>query len=85
MIKRGIGCRTIFPRCQRFDQAVKGNAAALKFWDAAVDETNKQFGGPEAPRGRSVAYTEEWNARILDKVKRQQEWLDNPPRFKNHS
>jgi hypothetical protein len=66
-IKRGIVCRTIFLERWRFDQAMKGNAAALKwFRDACVGDPN-------------ALTQEEWNERILDKVKCQQEWLDKHP------
>jgi hypothetical protein len=43
-IKRGIVCRTIFLRRQWFDLAMKGNAAALKwFWETSLGQTNEQL------------------------------------------
>jgi DNA-binding Lrp family transcriptional regulator len=82
VVKRGIVCRTIFLRRQRFDLAVKGNAAALKSWDAGVDETNKQLEELKSHEEEASLTQEELNARILVHVKRQQEWLDKHPEIR---
>jgi hypothetical protein len=79
-IKRGIVCRTIFLRRQRFDLAVKGNAAALKwFWDASVGETNRQLKDLKHHEEQASLTMEELRERILDNAKRQQEWWDKNP------
>jgi DNA-binding Lrp family transcriptional regulator len=80
VVKRGIVCRTILLRRQRFHLAMKGNAAALKwFRDASVDETNEQLKDLKFHEERASLTQEELNERILDNVKRQQEWLDKHP------
>jgi hypothetical protein len=73
-IKRGIVCRPIFLRRQRFDLAMKGNAAALKwFWDACVGEPNEQLKDLKRHEEQASLTQEELIERILDNDKRQQE------------
>jgi hypothetical protein len=81
-IKRGIVCRTIFLKRQRFDLAVKGNAAALKSWDGGVDATKKQLEELKRHEEEASLTQEERNARILDSVKRIQEFWDKYPEMK---
>jgi hypothetical protein len=76
VIMRAIVCRTIFLKRQRFDLALKGNAAALKSWDAGVDETNKQLKDLKRHEEEASLTQVERNARILDSVKRIQELWD---------
>jgi hypothetical protein len=79
-IKRGIVCRTIFLKRWRFDQAMKGNAAAVKwFRDTWVGDPNEQLKHLKRHEEEASLTQVEWNERILDEVKRQQEWLDKHP------
>jgi len=58
---------------------MKGNAAALKLLrDTWVGEPNELKHLKRHEEGASLTQ-EEWNERILDEVKRQQEWLDKHP------
>jgi hypothetical protein len=76
-IERGIVCRTIFLERQRLDLAMNGNAAALKrFRDAWMGDPNEQLKHPKRHEEEASRTQEERNERILDKLKRQQEWLD---------
>jgi hypothetical protein len=79
-IERGIVCRTIFLKRQRLYLAMKGNAAALKrFRDAWMSDPNERLKHPKCLKEEASRSQEEWNERILDKVKCQQEWLDKHP------
>jgi hypothetical protein len=79
-IERGIVCRTIFLKRQRLDLAMKGNAAALKwFKDAWVGDPNQQLKHPKRNEEEPSRAQKEWNERILDTLKQQQEWLDKHP------
>ena len=76
-IKRGIVCRTIFLKRWRFDQAMKGNAAAVKwFRDTWVGDPNEQLKDLKRHEEEASLTQEEWNERILDNEKRVQELLD---------
>ena len=79
-IERGIVCRTIFLKRQRLDLALKGNAAALKwFRDAWKGDPDEQLKHPKRHEEEASLTQKEWNERILDELKRQQEWLDKHP------
>lgn len=59
--------RTIFLRRQRFDLAMKGNAAALKwFWAACVGDPNEQLKDLKRHEEEASLTQEERNERILD-------------------
>ena len=44
-----------------------------------MDDTNKQLEDLKRHEEEASCTQEEWNERILDKLKRQQEWLDKHP------
>jgi len=56
--------------------------AALKSWDVGVDETNKQLKDLKRHEEEASLTQEERNARILDSVKRIQEFWDKHPEMK---
>jgi hypothetical protein len=80
-IKRGIVCRTIFLKRQRFDLAVKGNAAALKSWDAAVGEPNEQLNDLKHHEEQASLTEEELTVRILARDKVIEELLAKNPKM----
>jgi hypothetical protein len=83
VIKKGIVRRTIFLRRQRFDLAMKGNAAAFKwFSDACVGEPSEQSKELQLHEKAAATTIEESIERVLAGDKKMEELIAKYPDLK---